>query len=233
MKPKPLIIIFLIISSGIIFYLAAEPDLTKETIFVSRVLDGDTFEAGNGDVVRLVGINGPERGMAYWDEAKMFLEGMVLNRSVEFESKERDKYGRWLGYVFVGGEMVNEAVLGNGMGHLYVYEKDGWYDELADAEKFARENELGIWKRSENFDCVDLVELKYEEGKRCNNEEVLILENNCGVEIEVLIKDEATHIYHEILSVSRNEFEFSCIWNDDGDSVFVWDDSGLLLFWRY
>jgi len=232
MKYKFWIVAILIIVSGVVFYLAAEPNLVRETIFVSRVLDGDTFEAG-GNLVRLKGINTPERGMAYWEEAKMFLESMVLNKSVEFEFKEIDKYGRWLGYVFVGGEMVNEAILSNGFGHLYVYEEDEWYDELSSAEEFARVNELGIWKRSENFECVELVDLKYEEGERCNNEEVLVLENNCGFSLEVLIKDEATHIYHEVLDVGVFEKNFSCIWNDDGDSVFVWDEGGLILFWRY
>ena len=233
MKWKFYVVLILIIVSGVVFYLAAEPNLSRETIFVSRVIDGDTFDAG-GDMVRLKGINSPERGMANWDEAKLFLESMVLNRSVEFEFTEMDKYGRWLGYVFVGGEMVNEAILSNGLGHLYVYDKDEWYDELFAAEEFARERELGIWWHSENFECVELVELKYEEdGGRCINGERLVLENNCGFSLEVVIKDEATHIYHEVLSVGLFEKNFSCIWNDDGDSVFVWGDGGLLVFWRY
>jgi len=236
MKWKLYIVIFLIISSGIVFYFAAEPTLAREVVFVSRVIDGDTLEVLSGDKIRLLGINTPEKGMANWEEARLFLEGLVLNRSVEFEFKEIDKYGRWLGYVFIGSENINKLILSNGLAHLYVYEEDKWYDELASAEEFARMNELGIWKKSLLSGCIKLVELKYEEdGGRCIDGERLILSNSCGFSVDVLIKDEATHIYHETLDVGLFEKNFSCVWNDDGDSVFVWEegDDGLLIFYRY
>ena len=236
MRLKFWIVLVLFVSSGIWYYYSASAvGFDRIDGFVVRVVDGDTFELEDGVMVRLLGINTPEKSMVGWEAAKLFLESMVLNKWVEIKMKEVDKYGRWLGYVFVGGKMVNEEILESGMGHLYVYNPDKWFGELSVVEEFARRYELGIWKKSSLNGCIVLVELKYEEdGGRCINGERLVLFNACGRDVDVVIKDEATHIYKETLVVGAFEKNFSCIWNDAGDSLFVWDSSGgLVLFWRY
>src|SRR3989344_5970003 len=78
---------------------------TKETAFVSRVIDGDTIEVLIGEKkesVRLLGINTPERGEVLYEEAKKFLEELSLNKSVrlEFGRDKYDRYNRTLAYVF-------------------------------------------------------------------------------------------------------------------------------------
>jgi len=49
-----------------------------------------------------------------------------------------------------------------------------------------------------------------------------------------MYKDDATHIYSAMVG-ARETFEesFSCIWNDAGDSLYVYAKDGLLLFYRY
>jgi hypothetical protein len=236
MKLRYIIVLFLVITSGVFYYnITGHTVSNKEYFFVARVIDGDTFEIESGHKVRMIGINTPEKNMKYYNEAKNFTKNLIENRSVEIESFGFDRYGRILGHVFIGSLHLNEEILKQGYGSLYYYEKDRYYDRLDAAEQRARMNGFGIWKASSNKGCLKLIELKYKEDtKRCSNEEVLKIENICQKSIDIVYKDDATHVYREKIAAnsvySRN---FSCIWNDDGDSLYVWDSEGLILFYRY
>jgi len=229
MELKHLIIVILMISSGI-FYYNMTGDVVIETTgeIVSRVIDGDTLELAGGQKVRLKGINTPENSEWLDVEATRFVKGMVENKSVEIESHGFDKYGRMLAYIFIDRKNLNSEILEKGFGTLYYYEKDLHYDELKQAEEFARLNRLGIWKKSSNSECLKIVEFKTDEPEK------LVLENDCDYDLEIMFKDDATHIYNaEVGANSIFEKEFSHIWNTDGDSIYVYDSEGLLIFYRY
>ncbi|MFA5061353.1 MAG: thermonuclease family protein [Candidatus Pacearchaeota archaeon] len=229
-----LLVLFLVIVSGVFYYCLVEDNSSDLEVFVVRVIDGDTFDTDIGRV-RLKGINAPEEKMFFYNESKEFLKEKIENKTLLLESFGYDKYGRILSYVFYDGENVNEEILRRGFGSLYYYEKDDYYNELRGAEEFARLNERGIWNKSGNSSCVDLVKLVYfEGGERCTNREKIILKNSCSFDIDVLIKDDATHIYREkILADSLFLRNFSCVWNDEGDTLYVIDDYGMILFYRY
>ena len=231
MGKKKIILMVLFFLSAIIFY---NINLIKgDSYRVSRIIDGDTIELENGIKVRLLGINTPEKGRPYSTEAKEFLEKLISKKQVGIKSKGADKYGRILGYVFYKGENVNELVIGNGFANLYYYEKDEYYGTLKSAERFARENELGIWDKSEDYGCIELLELDYYD-KAEDEFEMLRLENMCNKEIIIRIKDDANHYYEKIVEKGIFTQEFQNIFNDDGDSLFIWDEEGkLLLFYRY
>jgi endonuclease YncB( thermonuclease family) len=59
----------------------------------SRAIDGDTFEAASGEVVRLWGIDAPERGEAGADAATAALAGL-LARGATCQRRGTDRYGR-------------------------------------------------------------------------------------------------------------------------------------------
>lgn len=231
------ILIFFIIFTNFIFlgFLLTPTSYTvyeRIRINVTRIIDGDTFESDIGNI-RLLGINTPEKNQFYYEQAKQFLQ-QLEGKIVEVEIKEKDKYGRNLAYLFFQDKNINEKILSQGLAHLYVYDEDVYYDDLEKAEEKARNLGLGIWKKSSNFGCIDLVELKYEENKRCENEEQLILKNNCQALNLTLKDDTASHLYK--ININENEiFEknFSCVWNNAGDSLFLYDDKGLILFYRY
>lgn len=88
--------------------------------FVIRIVDGDTVDVvwdnGIEDCIRLIGIDAPEKGEEGWKEASDFLEGTTLNRIVWVEKDEetRDHYNRYLGYIWVDGEMVNLILVEEG-----------------------------------------------------------------------------------------------------------------------
>jgi endonuclease YncB( thermonuclease family) len=73
------------------------------TYLVTRIVDGDTLELGNGETVRVVGIDTPERGQCGYDRAGEHLAGLVLFKQVRLvvSDEDRDHYGRLLRYVDV------------------------------------------------------------------------------------------------------------------------------------
>jgi hypothetical protein len=68
------------------------------------VVDGDTLELGNGQIVRLVGMDTPEVGECGYEAASANLSRLVLGKRVRLtiSDEDRDRYGRLLRYVDVG-----------------------------------------------------------------------------------------------------------------------------------
>ncbi|GEM_PF-2379354 len=119
---------------------------------VVRVVDGDTLIVrlanGKEERVRLLGVDTPEKTQPMGQLAKKFTEDMVLGRRVvlEFEKNKRGRYGRLLAYVWIDGVLLNEELLRAGMAYLYVFtRKMKYYSRLVEAQKFAKENKLGVW----------------------------------------------------------------------------------------
>ena len=90
--------------------------------YVSRVIDGDTFETKNGQKVRLLAVNAPEIGQPGADEATEFLKQKVLNKEVELiiqHDYRFDIYDRILAVVKIGDEIINKELLEKGLAEIY------------------------------------------------------------------------------------------------------------------
>lgn len=114
---------------------------------VLRVADGDTITVRLGDKderVRLHGIDCPELGQAFGDEATAFTKAQVLGKRVRLEVVERDRYGRIVARVFTeDGTSVNEALVASGLAwHYRRYSKSATLARLHEA---ARQRRLGLW----------------------------------------------------------------------------------------
>ena len=128
------------------------------TVTVSRVVDGDTIEVspavdGNGEV-RLIGMDTPETKDPSEEveplgpEASAFATDSLMGQSVglEFDVEREDQYGRLLAYVYLGGEMFNEALVEEGYAQAYPYEPNTRYEgRFAAAQEEARAAGIGIW----------------------------------------------------------------------------------------
>jgi endonuclease YncB( thermonuclease family) len=77
---------------------------------VIRVDDAATFVIRPNMVVKLAGVQPPERETPEAAMAKEKLEGLVNGRKVEFETLEWDRLGRSIASVKVDGVDVNEAI---------------------------------------------------------------------------------------------------------------------------
>lgn len=117
---------------------------------VSRVIDGDTLVLSNSQIIRLSGINTPEKGECYYKEATKRLESLVLegNISLERDRTDIDKYGRELRYIHKDGTLINLVMVSEGYAVAFDKYKDDTkrYDELKRAEETAKAQNLGLWQ---------------------------------------------------------------------------------------
>jgi len=228
MNPKPIILIIFFIIFGISYYQISEEVTPIENSQVFRIIDGDTLDLATGQRLRLKGINTPEYSMQYYTEAKDLLQSLTQNKQIQIQDYGIDKYGRTIAHIFIDEKNINAKILQEGLATLYYYEPDTYYEELKQAEEFARINQRGLWKKSPNENCIELIELKTDEPEK------LILQNNCNKILDITFKDDATHIYKETLKPKSTFTKtFSHIWNNDGDSIYIRDSEGLLVFYRY
>ena len=132
--------------------LPAETSTIVSPISVTEVSDGDTLKLSDGKSFRLYGVNAPEVKESYFEEAKAFTQNLVLGKEISFEQEANykvDKFGRELGYVFIGGVNLNIELVKNGLARVVLYEKRAkikYQDELLSAENEAKVKRVGVWK---------------------------------------------------------------------------------------
>jgi|SRR6185436_6486588 len=126
-----------------------------ELIKVAEAIDGDTIILANGDHLRYIGIDTPEEFDPRKPVQCFALQAAAKNRElvegkmIKFykDVNETDKYGRWLGYVYLeDGTFVNEKLVREGYAFSYPYVPDISKTEIFRmAEEYARTNKLGLW----------------------------------------------------------------------------------------
>jgi len=223
----------------------------KETIVVKRIIDGDTIEAKNQSI-RLLGMNTPERGEPFYEEAKEFLESLILNKTVklEFGKEKYDKYRRLLGYVFLNGENVNIKLVEEGLANIYFPSgKDKYYDKFLDSWEKCIENNQNLCEDSDNY-CKECVELK---SLNVKSQEIIFY-NKCSFDCNFKdweIKDEGRKkfIFDDFVLNKNEEVRIivgegidgknKLFWKDEsyvftktGDTIFLRDDKGKLILWE-
>ena len=85
------------------------------------VTDGDTIEVDGLGKIRMVGVNTPERGVNGYICSKRFVQKLCLDREVSLDiddSKNTDRYGRYLAVVIVDGKNLNEMLLKEGLAEI-------------------------------------------------------------------------------------------------------------------
>ncbi len=121
---------------------------------VVKVADGDTITVIDGQrvlhVIRLAGIDAPEKSQPYGQKSKAHLSQVVFGQTVTVTFDKRDRYGRIVGQVRVRGEDANLRQLQAGWAwHYKQYQSEQTPDERIvydDTERSAREKRLGLWQ---------------------------------------------------------------------------------------
>lgn len=124
-------------------------DLETITGKVVGVSDGDTIVlllSNNTEIkVRLEGIDCPEKKQDFGERAKQATASMCWSKDVRIMKSGEDKYGRTLGFVYVGDVCVNEELLKLGLAwHYKKYNSDKHYAQL---EQTARDGKIGLWSQ--------------------------------------------------------------------------------------
>jgi endonuclease YncB( thermonuclease family) len=143
-----LLCLFLIHGQG-----ACQAAATSADVFsarVTKVIDGDSLEVshqGKKLRVRLWGIDTPEWRQEFSHKAKAFTRDRVQGRRVELQPKDRDKYGRLVAVVKVGGSTLNEELLREGLAWVHIYYcKESICQSWRQLEKEARTARRGLWQ---------------------------------------------------------------------------------------
>jgi endonuclease YncB( thermonuclease family) len=107
---------------------AAAARRAARTYLVTRIIDGDTIELGNGQGVRVVGIDTPERGECGFDAATANMQRLVLGKRVRLTvtDEDTDRYGRLLRYVDVDGRDAGLAQINAGLAIARYDSRDGY-----------------------------------------------------------------------------------------------------------
>ena len=222
----------------------------SESGFVERVIDGDTIVIGNNSI-RLLGINSPERGEPYYEQAKQFLEKQILNKTIKlkFGNERYDKYDRLLAYVFLGEKNVNIELVEKGFANFYFPSgKDFYYKDFEQAWEICLNSNKNLCEKSGDVcaECIELKEFDFEN-------EILVFYNDCSFDCDLTdweIKNQGREnfIFSNFILKSYTEIKIivgsgkdnstTLFWKgeDDvftktGDSLFLRDNEGRLVLW--
>jgi micrococcal nuclease len=127
---------------------------------VIRVVDGDTVHVqvdGVNVTVRVLGLDTPEtvdprKGVQCWGpeasaNAKRLLSGRRVTLVADPTQADKDRYGRVLRYIRLGGRDYTLDAVSAGMGRVYTYGRKPVleYPELEEAQRQAMAAGRGLW----------------------------------------------------------------------------------------
>jgi micrococcal nuclease len=223
------------------------------------VIDGDTIVLNDGTKVRYLGVNTPERGQPFYEEAKRLNAQLVRGEEVRLEKKGKgsDGYGRVLAYVYVGDVLVNARLIAEGLGYLFVIGSLDRYDEWLRLQKNAQEQDKGMWRSGGISGPLRLTTVRADAGgddRRNPNGEYVRVCNVSDRPINLRgfsIQDAARHRYtfpdgtlepgYTALLLSgrgknstrQGQLRFywgtGPVWNNDGDTASLFDPDGNLI----
>ena len=151
-----------------------------DTVKVYANVDGDTIKIiwkGSIEYVRLIGVDTPEtvhprKPVEYFGKVASLFTKLMLPPNEEirltYDWNPRDKYNRLLAYVwfkvkYQGKDywvLHNLALIFNGFGHAYTvfYFRDDYRKIFLEAERFAREHNIGLWSNEDEKKVLEKLE---------------------------------------------------------------------------
>jgi len=121
---------------------------------VRQVIDGDTITVSGVGVVRLLGVDAPEKTGGYrqsepfGDAATAFMRRLVEGQIVklEYDGPRKDQYNRTLAYVFLpDGRLTNLEIIKAGLAETYRRFEYQRKEAFFAAEREAKNAKRGMW----------------------------------------------------------------------------------------
>lgn len=231
-------------------------------VTIDSIIDGDSLRAVLNDEtieIRLLGINAPERGECWADEARSVLTEAVVHGSTTIVPDERDQYGRLLAYVYVGETNVNRQLVADGSAIAIAVDHEYLPDFLA-AEEEAIALERGLWNPTACGSSSDRFDIRIwaiepdapgRDDRNPNGEFVALTNEGPDADLSGwMLRDESSaHRYRfpegfvlatgEIITVrsgcgvdSRPDIYWCAdgtVWTNSGDTVLLLDDFGAVV----
>ncbi len=225
-------------------------------VMVARVVDGDTVKLSDGRTVRYIGLNTPEQGQPFYQEAteanRRLVEGKKAWLVLDVQTK--DQFGRTLAYLWVGEQFVNLELLRQGYANAYTTPPNVRYSEaFVAAEAEARKAGVGLWVPAEI--PLRILKIYYDapgEDTDNPNGEWVEIANKGTAAVDMTrftLKDEGNHLYTfpsvrlaagQVLKVHSGRGTDSgttlfwglvgdAVWDNDGDTAYLRDSQGRLI----
>ncbi|VAW38451.1 hypothetical protein MNBD_DELTA02-371 [hydrothermal vent metagenome] len=142
--------IFFIVAGVLAESVFAAADNKALSLRVVRVVDGDTIWTEGGEKVRYIGIDTPERGEPFYEQARLKNLELVGGRLVEVvvcKDEPRDRYGRLLAWIYADGVDVAEEILRAGLARRLMIPPCGRINagRYRAVERDARRRGVGLW----------------------------------------------------------------------------------------
>jgi micrococcal nuclease len=139
---------------AMLVWITAGAPVPAEAQRVRQVIDGDTITVSGVGVVRLLGVDAPEKtggyrqSEPYGDAATKFMRALVEGQVVrlEYDGPRKDQYNRTLAYVFLpDGRCANEAIIRAGFAETYRRFDYVKKPQFQAAEREAKAAQRGMW----------------------------------------------------------------------------------------
>ena len=152
------------------------------TISSVEIIDGDTFKLGNGDTVRLIGIDAPELSQPGGVLSREYLAHLFLGKPITLErgSEDRDKYHRLLRFVYINNLCINEEMIRQGYAEARYLPENPIRDYYIQLEMQAETTRAGLWSdhvfqsRSEVDWDTDIPVIDWSDANNYYNQYVII-----------------------------------------------------------
>ena len=227
-----------------------------QQVNIAHVVDGDSIELADGRRVRYLGINTPEHGQPFFEEATAANRRLTEGQTawMVLDTQQTDRYGRILAYLWVGDRFINLELVGQGYANAYTAPPNVRYsEEILAAEKKARKAQVGLWALAGV--PIRIREIYYDApgpDHENPNGEWIVFENEGSDAIDLSgfsLKDGANHIYAfpsmslepggvlELRSGQGRDgggtlywgLSEDAVWNNSGDSAYLRDTQGKLV----
>lgn len=145
-----------VIAAAVLAWAVACAPAPAEAQRVRQVIDGDTITVSGVGVVRLLGVDAPEKkggyreSEPYGDAATKFMRALVDGQLVrlEYDGPRKDQYNRTLAYVFLpDGRLANVEIIRAGLAETYrrfeYHRKPAFFA----AEREAKGAKRGMWAK--------------------------------------------------------------------------------------
>ena len=139
------------------YYKGEKPEQDTSNLFtVIRVADGDTITCNGYGItfkVRLIGIDAPEtgsemgQGQPYAEQARQYLQGLILKKRVTIEQVGLDDDNQVLGIVQLNDRNINLEMVREGYAEVYQGKQFFNIRPYWEAEKEAKAKKLNIWSQ--------------------------------------------------------------------------------------
>ncbi|MGM0563083.1 MAG: thermonuclease family protein [Pseudomonadota bacterium] len=130
--------------------------MSRQSVEVAEVIDGDTLRLKGGVLLRMQGINTPEvenphrRAERGGKAASRWLKntldgGERINIAFTGDTPKKDRYGRLLAHAFKGDTNLQAQLLTRGLGQSFSLDDDPLIRCYGNIERRARKSGSGLW----------------------------------------------------------------------------------------